>query len=52
MNPSMKPGAFNQTQRRMEGLSSYRDCPPFCLLFLVRSSANSASPNQGAQRNT
>lgn len=22
MNPSMKPGAFNQTQRRMEGLSS------------------------------
>ncbi len=25
MNPSMKPGASKQTQRRMEGLSSWRD---------------------------
>lgn len=39
MNPSMKPGASKQTQRRMEGLSSWRDGPPFCLLFLVRSPA-------------
>lgn len=54
LTPSVKPGAFEQTQkRRMEGLSSLG--PQFLsLLFLVRKlrPCQYASPNQGVQRNT